>query len=86
MDFLAARRPGSTFLMIGRVAAPEAEVPRRPNLVCLGRWPCDALPAHGMTWDANLRRALERVEVELASGDRARDTHNGATRRGSPVG
>lgn len=50
--WLAERRPDWTFLMIGRVALPEAEVPRRPNLVYLGRRPYEALPAYGKAFSA----------------------------------
>lgn len=52
--WLASQRPGWTFLMIGRVAIPEGEVPRRPNLVYLGRRPYETLPAYGKTFSAAL--------------------------------
>jgi glycosyltransferase involved in cell wall biosynthesis len=52
MAYLADQRPSWTFLMIGRVAIPEAEVPRRPNLVYLGRRPYETLPAYGKAFDA----------------------------------
>lgn len=52
MAYLAEQRPGWTFLMIGRVAVPELEVPRRPNLVYLGRRPYDMLPAYGKAFTA----------------------------------
>jgi glycosyltransferase involved in cell wall biosynthesis len=52
MAYLADQRPSWTFLMIGRVAVPEAEVPRRPNLVYLGRRPYETLPAYGKAFDA----------------------------------
>jgi glycosyltransferase involved in cell wall biosynthesis len=50
--WLAERRPRWTFLMIGRVAVPDAEVPKRPNLVYLGRRPYEALPAYGKAFAA----------------------------------
>jgi glycosyltransferase involved in cell wall biosynthesis len=52
VDYLAEQRPGWTFLMIGRVAVPDAEVPRRPNLVYLGARPYQALPAYGKAFAA----------------------------------
>ncbi len=52
MAYLAEQRPGWTFLMIGRLAVPEAEAPRRPNLVYLGRRPYDTLPAYGKAFAA----------------------------------
>ncbi len=54
VDWLAERRPGWTFLMIGRLAVPEAEIPRRPNLVYLGRRPYESLPAYGKVFSAAL--------------------------------
>jgi glycosyltransferase involved in cell wall biosynthesis len=54
VDYLAGQRPEWTFLMIGRVAMPEANVPRRPNLVYLGRRPYETLPAYGKTFAAAL--------------------------------
>jgi len=49
---LAAARPQWTFVMIGRVAVPDAEVPRLPNLLFLGRRAYDALPDYGRAFDA----------------------------------
>jgi glycosyltransferase involved in cell wall biosynthesis len=49
---LAEQRPSWTFLMIGRVAVPESELPRRPNLVFLGRRPYESLPAYGKAFSA----------------------------------
>jgi glycosyltransferase involved in cell wall biosynthesis len=54
MGWLADQRPGWTFLMIGRVAVPDGEVPRRPNLVYLGRRPYETLPAYGKAFSAAL--------------------------------
>ena len=50
--YLADQRPGWTFLMIGRVAIPDEEVPKRPNIVYLGRRPYESLPAYGKTFTA----------------------------------
>jgi glycosyltransferase involved in cell wall biosynthesis len=52
--WLADQRPAWTFLMIGRVAVPDAEVPRRPNVVYLGRRPYESLPAYGKVFSAAL--------------------------------
>jgi glycosyltransferase involved in cell wall biosynthesis len=52
MDYLAERRPEWTFLMIGRVAVPDADVPKRPNLVYLGPRPYPTLPAYGKAFAA----------------------------------
>jgi glycosyltransferase involved in cell wall biosynthesis len=50
--YLAAARPGWTFLMIGRLAVPEAEVPKLPNLVFVGQRPYESLPAYGKAFRA----------------------------------
>jgi glycosyltransferase involved in cell wall biosynthesis len=50
--YLAAQRPHWTFLMIGRVAVPDSEVPRAPNLHFLGRRPYETLPAYGKAFTA----------------------------------
>jgi glycosyltransferase involved in cell wall biosynthesis len=52
IDYLAGQRPDWTFLMIGRVAVPEADLPRRPNVLFLGKRPYDSLPAYGKQFDA----------------------------------
>jgi glycosyltransferase involved in cell wall biosynthesis len=54
VDWLAGQRPEWTFLMIGRVAVPDAEVPRRANVVYLGRRPYEELPAYGKAFSAAL--------------------------------
>jgi len=54
VDYLAERRPAWTFLLIGRVAVPEAQVPRRPNIVYIGPRPYDSLPAYGKAFAAAL--------------------------------
>jgi len=45
--WLAEQRPDWTFLMIGRVAVPDSEVPRLPNVRFIGRRPYETLPAYG---------------------------------------
>jgi glycosyltransferase involved in cell wall biosynthesis len=52
IDFLAERRPEWDFLMIGRLAVPEDQLPRRPNIHWLGKRPYDDLPAYGKRFDA----------------------------------
>lgn len=52
IDFLAEQRPHWTFLMIGRLAVPENELPRRPNLHWIGKRPYEELPAYGKLFDA----------------------------------
>jgi glycosyltransferase involved in cell wall biosynthesis len=54
VDWLAERRPQWTFLMIGRVAVPESETPRRRNVVFLGRRPYESLPAYGKAFSVAL--------------------------------
>jgi glycosyltransferase involved in cell wall biosynthesis len=54
VDWLAGRRPGWTFLLIGRLAIPEGDAPRRPNIVYLGPRPYEALPAYGKAFAAAL--------------------------------
>jgi glycosyltransferase involved in cell wall biosynthesis len=50
--YLAEQRPQWTFVMIGRVAVPDAEVPQRPNILFLGRRPYETLPAYGKAFSA----------------------------------
>jgi glycosyltransferase involved in cell wall biosynthesis len=50
--YLAEQRPNWTFLMIGRVAVPESDVPRLPNIHYLGRRPYETLPAYGKAFTA----------------------------------
>ena len=50
IEYLAEKRPGWTFLMIGRVAVPDA--PARPNIVYLGPRPYSTLPAYGKAFAA----------------------------------
>jgi glycosyltransferase involved in cell wall biosynthesis len=52
IDYLAAARPHWTFLLIGRVAVPDADVPKQPNVHFIGRRPYDQLPAYGKVFDA----------------------------------
>jgi glycosyltransferase involved in cell wall biosynthesis len=51
---LADLRPEWTFVMIGRVAVPASQVPRRPNLLFLGQQPYGALPSFGRRFDVAL--------------------------------
>lgn len=51
IKYMAEQRPGWTFLMIGRIAVPEADVPRLPNIHYLGRRPYESLPAYGKAFD-----------------------------------
>jgi len=50
--YLAEQRPDWTFLMIGRIAVPESEVPRLPNIHFTGRRPYETLPAYGKAFTA----------------------------------
>jgi glycosyltransferase involved in cell wall biosynthesis len=50
--YLARQRPQWSFLMIGRVAVPDSDVPKLPNLHFIGRRPYDALPAYGKAFTA----------------------------------
>jgi glycosyltransferase involved in cell wall biosynthesis len=52
IDYLAEKRPQWNFVLIGRVAVPESEVPRRPNIHFLGARPYASLPAYGSIFDA----------------------------------
>ncbi len=54
VEYLAQQRPGWTFLLIGRVAVPDGDAPRRPNIVYLGRRPYESLPAYGKAFAAAL--------------------------------
>jgi glycosyltransferase involved in cell wall biosynthesis len=48
---LAAGHPGWQFVMIGRVAVPETDLPTGPNLHFLGRRPYEELPHYGSWFD-----------------------------------
>jgi len=52
--WLAEQRPAWTFLMIGRVAVPDSDTPRRANIVYLGPRPYGTLPAYGKVFSAAL--------------------------------
>jgi glycosyltransferase involved in cell wall biosynthesis len=52
IDYLAARRPEWTFLMLGRVAAPPEQLPQRRNILFPGKKPYSDLPAYGKRFDA----------------------------------
>jgi glycosyltransferase involved in cell wall biosynthesis len=52
VDYLAEQRPNWSFVFLGRVAVPEAQVPSRPNIHFLGKRPYEDLPAYGKQFDA----------------------------------
>jgi glycosyltransferase involved in cell wall biosynthesis len=52
IDYLALQRPQWTFLLIGRVAVPSTEIPRRPNIHLVGKRSYSELPAYGKQFDA----------------------------------
>ena len=52
MDYLAEQRPHWTFLLIGRVAVPDQQLPHRPNLHFIGKRPYESLPAYGKQFAA----------------------------------
>jgi glycosyltransferase involved in cell wall biosynthesis len=52
VDYLAEQRPNWSFVLIGRVAVPDEELPRRPNIHYLGKKNYDDLPAYGRRFDA----------------------------------
>jgi glycosyltransferase involved in cell wall biosynthesis len=52
VNYLAEQRPNCTFVLIGRVAVPDEQVPRRPNIHYLGVRPYDQLPDYGSRFDA----------------------------------
>lgn len=54
VDWLAARRPDWQFVIVGRVAIPEGELPNRPNVHFLGKRPYADLPAYGRRFDATI--------------------------------
>jgi len=51
VDYLAGQRPGWSFVMLGRVAVPESDVPQRPNIHFLGVRPYSELPDYGSQFD-----------------------------------
>lgn len=50
--YCADRRPDWTFVLIGLLGVPQADVPRRPNILYLGKRPYADLPAYGKRFDA----------------------------------
>jgi hypothetical protein len=54
VDYLAEQRPEWSFVMIGHVAVPGENVPRRPNLHYLGKRPYRDLPAYGKGFAATV--------------------------------
>jgi glycosyltransferase involved in cell wall biosynthesis len=52
VDWLATQRPGWQFVIIGRVAIPQEQLPRRPNIHFLGRRPYADLPSYGRRFTA----------------------------------
>ena len=51
---LADRHPEWTFVMIGRVAVPAAQVPTRKNILFLGARPYEQLPEYGRRFDVSI--------------------------------
>jgi glycosyltransferase involved in cell wall biosynthesis len=51
IDYLAEQRPEWTFVLVGRVAVPQDEVPRRANIRMLGVRPYELLPRYGSQFD-----------------------------------
>jgi glycosyltransferase involved in cell wall biosynthesis len=54
VDFLAEQRPNWAFVMIGRVALADDQVPHRPNIHYLGKRSYQELPAYGKRFDATI--------------------------------
>jgi glycosyltransferase involved in cell wall biosynthesis len=52
VGWLAEQLPQVTFVMIGRVAVPADQVPKRPNIIMLGPRPYEILPSYGRYFDA----------------------------------
>lgn len=52
VDYLAEQRPDWTFVLVGRIAVPEKNVPRRSNIRYLGVRPYAQLPQYGARFDA----------------------------------
>ncbi|HEX4588916.1 MAG TPA: glycosyltransferase [Gemmataceae bacterium] len=51
LDYLATQRPDWSFVMIGRVAVGQGELPKRANIHFLGVRPYDVLPDCGSQFD-----------------------------------
>jgi glycosyltransferase involved in cell wall biosynthesis len=54
VNYLAERRPQWSFVLIGRVAIPQDQAPRRPNIHYLGRRTYQELPAYGRRFDVSI--------------------------------
>jgi glycosyltransferase involved in cell wall biosynthesis len=51
VDYVAARIPHATFVMIGRTAVPPDQLPVRDNVLFLGPRPYESLPSYGRLFD-----------------------------------
>lgn len=51
IDYLARARPHWSFVLLGRVAIPPDQIPRRPNIHFLGQRNYEQLPAFGKAFD-----------------------------------
>lgn len=71
IDYLAGRRPQWAFVMIGRVAVPKQQVPRRSNIHYLGVKPYEQLPEYGRQFDVAIipyrltRQAINANPIKL---------------------
>src|SRR5262249_37865749 len=54
VDFLAEHRPHWTFVMIGRIAVEDDQVPHRPNIHYLGKRTYEELPAYGKQFKVSI--------------------------------
>jgi len=54
VDFLAEQRLHWTFVMIGRIAVEDNQVPRRPNIHYLGKRTYQELPAYGKQFEVSI--------------------------------
>ena len=73
IDYLARQRPQYSFVMIGRIAVPPSDVPRRPNLHWLGQRPYQDLPAYGKAFDAAIIPYVLNAQVWHANPIKLRE-------------
>lgn len=67
IGWLATEIPHATFVMIGRVAIPQDQLPTAPNLRWLGPRPYERLPGYGARFDAAIIPYRLNAQVHAAN-------------------
>ncbi len=67
IGWLAGEIPQATFVMVGRVAIPDEQLPSAPNLRWLGPRPYERLPEYGARFDAAIIPYRLNAQVHAAN-------------------